>query len=379
MKSDTRDIKNKIELLCYGLRTNETVEHIYNLQNPYDLTGTGNAGLQLKVGDSRLIANIPVFNKFTSQSPYSIETDCNNNYFVKNLITEECFSVEVVQSPQLYLDTISNGNHVGQYILREGADTLICSITKSCGYVYHNQQCRFCAISANSTHNTSENEDERYDSLLEAIEIVLKSPIPEIKSINLTGGNTLDSDKGLNRYLRIIRYIRSHSNIPICIECSPPETNDSLQLLKDESVNVIMMNVKLWDERLREMYMPGKSKISVGRYIDAWKYAVKAFGKGNVSSVLIIGLESELVEREAVDKILSYGVMPSIMPFRPNDGATLENFRLPDPKVVYKLTEYAAKSAKIQGISYEHAPGCLGCGACAAEKDFISIEENENE
>lgn len=165
LKSDTRDINNKIELLCYGLRTNETVDHIYNLQNPYDLTRTGNVGLQLKVGNSRLIANVPVFNKFTSQSPYSIETDCNNNYFVKNLITEECFSVEVVQSPQWYLDMISNGNHVGQYILREGADTLICSITKSCGYVYHNQQCRFCAISANSTHNTSKNEDERYDSL----------------------------------------------------------------------------------------------------------------------------------------------------------------------------------------------------------------------
>lgn len=372
MKKEYKDIELKIQLLCYGLRTNENVNRIYDFQNPYDLTRTGNVGLQLRVGESRLIANVPVFNKFTSNSPFAIDEVSDDRYSITNSITNTSFPIEIISSPKWYLDTISNGNHVGQYILREGEDTLICSITKSCGYVYQQQQCRFCAINENNSHNTDESESDRYDSLIEAIEKVLKSPIPEVRSINLTGGNTLDSDKGLYRYIKIIRFIRSLSDLPICIECSPPETNDSLQILKNEGVNAVMMNIEVWDDKLRKMYMPGKSKIPVKRYIDAWKYSVNTFGKGNVSSVLIIGLEHESIDKEAIDYMLSCGVMPSIMPFRPNDGAILENFRLPDPKVVYALTEYAARNAVIQGLSFDRTPGCMGCGACAAEIDFYN-------
>lgn len=375
--SRNQDIVRKIDLLCYGLRTNNNVEAIYDLQNPYDLTRTGNVGLQLRVGTSKLIANVPVFNHFTSHSPYIIENDDSNNYVIRNLNTNSYFPIEVVQSPSWYLETISNGNRVGQYILREGEDTLICSITKSCGYVYHNQQCRFCAIDANSMHNTAESESERYKSIIEAIEKALMYSSKDIQSINLTGGNTLRADKGVNRYLKIIRFIRARSTIPICVECSPPDLNDSLMVLRDEGVNAVMMNIEVWDERLRELFMPGKSTISVKRYIDAWKYAVNIFGKGNVSSVLIIGLEKEQIEKEAIDGILSCGVMPSIMPFRPNDGAVLENFRLADPKVVYRLTKYAARKALACGISYVSTPGCMGCGACTAEKDFVSIRRSD--
>ena len=63
--------------------------------------------------------------------------------------------------------------------------------------------------------------------------------------------------------------------------------------------------------------------------------------------------------------------MPSIMPFRPNDGALLEAFPKASPTAVLELTQYAAKKAKEYGIAPQGAPGCIGCGACAAELDLI--------
>ena len=73
----------KIELLCYGLRTNALVNQIYDEQNPYNLMRTGNVGLQLYVGENSLIANVPVFNRFTDESPLSLVQD-NGNLYIHN-------------------------------------------------------------------------------------------------------------------------------------------------------------------------------------------------------------------------------------------------------------------------------------------------------
>ena len=78
------DIIRKINLLCNGLQTNKYVEEIYDCQNPYDLTRTGNVGLQLLTGESRLVSNVPVFNKFVEESPYVLEKE-GDKYFVKSI------------------------------------------------------------------------------------------------------------------------------------------------------------------------------------------------------------------------------------------------------------------------------------------------------
>lgn len=372
------DIVRKIDLLCLGLKTNLFAKNIYDRQNPFDLTRTGNVGLQLRIGKSKLVTNVPVFNKFTENSPFSIIHLDDETYEIINSITNDRFPIEIIDTPKWYYEKLEKGNHVGQYVLREGEHTLISSITNSCGYIYNNLQCRFCAIGANSS-NIDESEGVRFNNVLEAILIAIKYYPNSFRSINLTGGNTLSSDRGLSKYLDIVKSIRDVSDIPICIECSPPEDNDSLLKLKKAGANAIMMNVEIWDMKLRKLFMPGKAIIPVSRYIDAWRYSVKLFGRGNVSTVLIIGLENEAVEQNAIEKILNCDVMPSIMPFRPNDGAVLENFRIPDPSVVYRLTQYAAKKARELNISIYDSPGCIGCGACATENDIIAQEENYDE
>lgn len=380
LTNDDVDIVRKIALLCFGLKSNSFSESIYDGQNPYDLTRTGNVGLQLRIGKSRLVANIPVFNRFTERSPFSIIQLGDKKYEIINSVTNDHFPIEVIDTPKWYYEKLDNGNHVGQYVLREGEHTLISSITKSCGYVYNNKQCRFCAIGANRDRNVEESESTRFNNVLKSLLIAIKDyPDSSLRSINLTGGNNFNSDRGLARYLNIVKSIREVSNIPICIECSPPEDNVFLLKLKEAGANAVMMNVEVWDRKLRELFMPGKATIPISRYIEAWKYSVQLFGRGNVSTVLIIGLENEMVEYEAIDEILKCNVMPSIMPFRPNDGAVLENFRIPEPDVVYRLTHYAAKKAKELNMSIDNVPGCIGCGACAAEKDFILQEESYNE
>lgn len=372
MNYSIKCIQEKIQLLCYGLRTNELVEQIYDIQNPYDLTRTGNVGLQLLIGDTNLVANVPVFNKFTQFSPFKLNNN-DGKLMVENEKSGEKFPFQIIQTPRWYKNSVRNGHAAGQYVLREGTSTLICSITDSCGYVAKNMQCRFCAIGKNS-NNWDESYDNRKQNILQAIRYATEDNQEIETSINLTGGNTYADDRGAARYNEFISEIRKFSSVPICIELSPPKTNDPILKLKLAGANAVMMNIEVWDEQIRAMIMPGKSQILRDRYIEAWKYAVEIFGVGNVSSVLIVGLESKESAKNAIDEMIACGVIPSIMPFRPNDGAVLENFPITNPELVFELTEYVAKKIRKSNINVVVLPGCIGCGACAAELDFLKIK-----
>ena len=49
----------------------------------------------------------------------------------------------------------------------------------------------------------------------------------------------------------------------------------------------------------------------------------------------------------------------------------MESFPKATPSAVLELTKYAAQKAIECGINPQGAPGCIGCGACAAELDMI--------
>ena len=364
MEKNKEDIYQKIELLCYGLKTNDVVEEIYEKQNPYDLTRTGNVGLQLLVGKRELVANVPVFNHFTDKSPFLLHRSDNGLYAV-NENTGANIEIQALNAPSWYKKKVAVKHYAGQYLLREGVNTLICSISNSCGYVAKNVQCRFCAIGKNTFNNISESDQERKYNIIKALSIAVND--------EQTGGNTFSDDRGASKYIDFVKSIRSETSIPICIEMSPPKGDSSLIALKEVGVNGVMMNIEVWDESLRQMYMPGKALIQRSEYIHSWKSAVNLFGKGNVSSVIIIGLEDRESVKEAIDEMINLGVMPSIMPFRPNDGAILEKFPVTDPQLVMELTEYAANKSLKNQINIIDSAGCIGCGACAAEKDMMEL------
>lgn len=372
MEKNKEDIYRKIELLCYGLKTNDVVEEIYDKQNPYDLTRTGNVGLQLLVGKRELAANVPVFNHFTDKSPFMLHRGDNGLYAV-NENTGANIKIQALDAPSWYKKKVTEEYYAGQYLLREGVNTLICSISNSCGYVAKNAQCRFCAIGKNTSNNINELDQERKRNIIKALSIAVKDAQKIEKSINLTGGNTFSDDRGASRYIDFVKSIRSETSIPICIEMSPPKGDTLLIALKEVGADGVMMNIEVWDESLRQMYMPGKALIQRSEYIQSWKCAVKLFGKGNVSSVIIIGLENKESVKEAIDEMIELGVMPSIMPFRPNDGAILEKFPVADPELVMELTEYVAEKSLKNQINIIDSAGCIGCGACAAEKDMMEL------
>lgn len=363
-------LKIKSEIICYGIKKNEVSDKIYDLEHKTSVKRTSNMGIQLLLSES-IIASVPYNEEENSNSEYYLYEQDNKLYLTNKMTTIEVCPFPL-KSPFWYDYKLKNGKFISDYIQKEGRDVLICSVSPSCCYFSKNEQCAFCALNGGIITK----EENRADYIIEALKIILTED-DTIKSINLTGGNLYTSDRGANQYIRILKEIRSVSNIPIAIEMSPPEDLEILEDCHKFGATAIEMNVEIWDDKIRKMMMPGKGKIKREYYIEAWKKAAKIFGKGNVGSAIIIGLESLESSLEGIKAMIEIGCLPSIIPFKPSTGAVLEKFRECSPKDVYAATEYAAKLLVEKELSPINGPGCIRCGACTLESDFYKNLEKQ--
>ncbi len=358
-------IKLKAELICEGIKINKTSEKIYDMEHKTKIKRTSNMGLQLLLSDD-MIVSIP-YRKYNTSSYYLYEKGD------KLFLTNDNLIVEVkpfpFTSPPWYDEKLKNGEYVSNYIQKEGKDVLICSITESCCYFSKAEQCAFCAL--NGKRNT--NKHDRIKSITEALILSLKKD-KSIKSINLTGGNLYTPDKGALQYINILKEIRTISNIPVVVEISPPDDLKVLQELKDAGATAIELNLEIWDEKIRKMMMPGKAKITRNYYIKSWKKAV-LFEEENVSSAIIIGLESVESSLEGIKKMIEVCCLPSIIPFKPTEKSLLENFRKYNAEKVLYVTKEASKMLKTQQLSPVGGPGCIGCSACTLESDMYQLNK----
>ena len=121
---------------------------------------------------------------------------------------------------------------------------------------------------------------------------------------------------------------------------------------------------------LRKEVCPGKSTISRDFYYDSLRFAVSVFGRGNVSSVLIMGIQPDDDVLAAAKELISIGVIPTIMPFKPLDETEMEKYPLPNPTNYVRISQRVAQMMKDNGLTINPCSGCASCGACSLEIDL---------
>lgn len=97
-----------------------------------------------------------------------------------------------------------------------------------------------------------------------------------------------------------------------------------LEKLRDYGVNTISPNMEIWSQdKLMEFCPPNavtegvtKSEIGHNRYLDFIEAAVEVFGKFNVRSALIVGLNSIEETKEAIDVLINKGCYVTLSPFK---------------------------------------------------------------
>jgi biotin synthase len=127
--------------------------------------------------------------------------------------------------------------------------------------------------------------------------------------------------------------IRLHANVPISVSCQPLNKSQ-MRLLAEAGVNRVSVAL---DAATEELFNKVKGALTCGPY--DWEKqkktleeAVQVFGKGSVSTHLIVGLgETERQIIETIQWCVDSAVYPSLFAFTPISGTTLEG--LPQPSI----------------------------------------------
>jgi len=352
----------KAELLCWGIKSNPNMQQAFLCQNPFSDRRTGNAGLQLLVGN--FVINVPVRQKFAEASPYELGKVDNEFVLLKNkAVITTC---QLVEFSQWYGKSTSDGIPMPKILIQEGRETLVADIYNVCDFFKSKEQCAFCAIAPyakikkkSSTH------------IVESLQMALEDN-PKY-SLHLTGGCTLEPDKGILNYIEVIRSIRKVSNIKICVEMAPPDETEYLDMLVDAGANAFSVNLEIYDDKLRKLFCPAKSKITKKHYIKTWERLMELTGANTVTSALVAGLESPASTLEGAKLMVGVGVIPTILPFRPNDKSLMSNFRRTQPAEIIFISQNVSRLMRKNKMNTQNQPGCVDCKACTLEIDFQNV------
>jgi biotin synthase-related radical SAM superfamily protein len=134
----------------------------------------------------------------------------------------------------------------------------------------------------------------------------------------------------------------SKANIPISVSCQPSKPEDINRLAK---AGVERIGIPV-DAAIPDLFDRVKGKLAGGPYtwggqLELLKKAVSIFGKGRVSTHLIVGLgetEKEIVR--AIQNSVDMGVLPGLFAFTPIRGTGMENVTQP-PILRYRRIQVA--------------------------------------
>ncbi len=139
--------------------------------------------------------------------------------------------------------------------------------------------------------------------------------------------------------LAIIKMIRSVSDVPISVSCMPFIKSE---MEKTRKAGAERLGIPL-DATTKELFNKVKGETAGGPYrwekhLQALKEASEIFGKGRVSTHLIVGLgEVDCDILEMVQTLTDIGVYPSLFAFTPIRGSKLENTIQPSFRRYHKI------------------------------------------
>jgi len=185
-------------------------------------------------------------------------------------------------------------------------------------------------------------------------------------------GTPNTSDRGAAYLADCARAVKQRVELPIQVQCEPPDDFAWFAKLKDAGVDSLGMHLEAITPEVRARIMPGKADVPVDYYFQAFKAAVNVFGRGQVSTYLLAGLGDTLEALvDGCDRLIQLGVYPFVVPFVPITGTPLSHHPAPNSEFMLAVYERVGALLRQAGLSsHDMKAGCGKCGACSALSTF---------
>ena len=354
-------IELKSELLCLGARVEAETAKLLAAEYPRFFDKGFIHAVNLRLASIDVNICISVSEEFSAGSPYEI-VKIGKDYRLVGNGWDEAIS--------FYPNLPQTGTVVDELARLHSPTCINIWPSTTCCYDTPEQKCRFCSLKADA--------DKPIDTaeLAEGLKLLL-AQVPKEYILNFSGGTYHDPDWMVRYWIDLARKIREFSQVSITVEFAPPSDLGLLREMKDAGIGVAIMNLEVADEARRREICPGKSHISYAHYHEAFREAVKIFGWGMVSSVLIGGIQpkEEILKECAI--MASEGVFPTVMPFRPMDDCVYYGLDRCKPEELAEMAEYLGGLLHKYALDFRKQPGCTECGGCSLENDCYRRREKK--
>lgn len=330
--------------------------------------GAGPSDHQAIVIDGSTVM-VPVHTQSVMSSPFTLgETPDGVDVLQREGIA--LTDVTFANQPRFYQGKTAEGIPYSHIATLHSTDVLATTVLQTCiRYQSRRKACKFCSIgqslAAGRTveHKTPEQLGEVAKAAVE---------LDGIKHMVMTTGTPPTPDRGAQILYDSVVGVKAAVDIPIQVQCEPPNDYAWFQKLRDAGADSLGMHLEVLTPELREELMPGKAQLDLNAYMDAFAAAVEVFGRGQVSTYILAGLGDsvEMIE-QVTERLIAIGVYPFVVPFVPIRGTPLEDHPVPGKAFMQSVLEPLGKKLVAANmLSTDVKAGCAKCGACSSLKQY---------
>ena len=301
---------------------------------------------------------VPWHAAFVERSPYTIHVSDGGAELYRGDVFVS--PVKLPRRPRIYDMQTADGIPYWQIALLH-LDSIASTVVQKCIYWGTEEQCGFCGIELTRGKQT----------------IPVKTPaqLAEVCTaardhdgavdVTLTTGSINRRDRGAIYISRCAAAIKDASGLPIQVQFEPPDEPAVLEQVRAAGVDAVGIHIETFDPDVLGRVAAGKAKCGVEGYFRCWERAVEVFGRGRVSTYVILGMgeRRELIE-EGCRRAIALGVYPFVVPLRPVPGTLMADTPAPDAEYVASL--YRSVSAMLADSGLDHVEAKAGCARCQA-------------
>jgi radical SAM protein (TIGR04043 family) len=301
---------------------------------------------------------VPWQASFVDRSPYTVHvTDEGSNLFRGDDLVGQ---VKLPRRPHIYDMETADGIPYWKIALLH-LDSIASTVVQKCIYWGTDEQCGFCGIELTRGEQT----------------IPVKTPaqLAEVCTAardydgavdaTLTTGSINRRDRGALYISRCASAIKEASGLPIQVQFEPPDELSVLEQVHNAGVDAVGIHVETFDPDVLKRVAAGKAKCGIEGYFRCWEKAVELFGRGRVTTYVILGMgeRRELIE-EGCRRAIELGVYPFVVPLRPVPGTLMAD--TPAPSSEYVASVYQVVSTMLAESGLDHVEATAGCARCQA-------------
>jgi radical SAM protein (TIGR04043 family) len=310
---------------------------------------------------------VPTGAAFVQSSPYALKGEDDGGWAIYEGSTRVA-SAALAPRPKYYDLSTADGIPYWKIALLH-LDSVASTVLQTCAYWGNSDQCTFCGIGV--TLAAGRTIAKKTPAMLAEVAVAARDLAGAVDA-TLTTGSTATPDRGAMYVSRCAAAVKEAAGLPVQVQFEPPADLDVIDRVADMGIDSVGIHVESFDPQVLAKVAPGKARWGIEAYFSAWERAVAAFGAGQVSTYVILGMgEDEKVTVEGCKRAIDMGVYPFVVPLRPVPGSLMEDM-LPPPReaveAVYRqVVPYMAKKGM---TSAGVAAGCARCQACSGLAAF---------